>query len=120
MAFEEKPMKSSIFKRKRGFAIVESAAAICVVLPLIFLVIFSVLEISYAYMLRSSLDSAARNAARDLAVDYGQDPTIATSRTQQDSLVFDSIRMTNVIANSAQFDNPVFDTTDSPPTVSVT
>jgi len=98
----------------------EAAAAIALLLPLLILVIFVVLEASYAYLIKNSLAQASREAARDLAVQYGQDPTIAGSRTLQNTQVFDKIRINKIVAASQQFDDPVFATGNDPPTVTVT
>ena len=107
-------------KTNRGVSIVEAAASLALLFPLVMLIVFVVLEASYAYLIRTSLSQAAQQAARELSVVYGQDPTISTDRSQQDSQVFNTIRITNIINNSQQFDNPLFDTTGNPPTVSVT
>ncbi len=71
-------------------------------------------------MLKSSLNDAARNAARNLSIDYGQNPSIAGNRSMEDTLVFDSIRINNIINSSSQFSDPTFDTASSPPVVTVT
>jgi len=88
-------------------------------LPLMITMIFVVLEASYAYTIRTSLAEGAREAARDLAIAYGQNPSVATDRSLQNSLVFDTIRITNMINSSTQFDDPVFNTASDPETVSV-
>lgn len=113
-------MKFSAKRETRGVAITEAAAALTLILPLIFLVIFVVLEASYAYTLKNALAEGAREAARNLAINYGQNQAIATDRTLQNAEVFDNIRITNVINNSSQFDDPVFNTAADPPTVEVT
>lgn len=111
----------SQFKRKTsGATIAESAASLVILLPLAIIIILVVLEASYAYLIRTSLTQAAREASRDLAIAYGQDPSIATSRSLQDAQVFSNIRIAKIVAANQQFDNPVFDTTGTPPTVSVT
>src|SRR5579864_3578788 len=107
-------------RTNRGSSIAETAAAMSLMLPLTFALIFAVLEASYFYMLKSSLSQAAREAARDLSVAYAQDPTVATDRTLQNTMVFDHIRIQNVINSDLQFDNPVFQTANDPPTVSAT
>jgi Flp pilus assembly protein TadG len=107
-------------KNKRGATLVEAAAAIVVIVPVVILLLFVVLEVSYAYVIQNSLAQGARQAARDLAIAYGQNPEVANDRALQESMVFDNIRIANIIANSAQFDNPTFDTAATPPTVSVT
>jgi len=55
-----------------------------------------------------------------MAIAYGQDNQIKDSRTLQNKLVFDSIRINNIINSSQQFENPKWNVTGSPPTVTVT
>ncbi len=104
---------------QRGFGMAETAASLSIMLPLVVTLIFVILEVSYAFMLESTLSEASRQAARDLAIAYGVNPLVATSRSLQNSMVFDSIRINNVLKNSQQFDTPVFQTTTDPATVSV-
>lgn len=111
--------KRNILRRERGIGMAESAASLAILLPLVVTLIFAILEISYAFFLESTMTEAARHAARDLAIAYGVNPSVTSSRTMQNSMVFDNIRITNVINNSQQFDNPVFSTTTDPATVTV-
>jgi len=103
----------------KGAALAEMAAALCVTVPTMVLIIFVTLEVSRAYFLREVLAQTARQGARSLAIAYGQQPGLANSRTLQNAMVFDNIRVNNVINSSAQFDDPVFDTASDPPTVKV-
>lgn len=105
--------------RKRGAAIVDTAAALTLLLPVAMLMIYVAVEVSYAYLIKASLAQGARQAARGLAVAYGQNPLVANDRSLQESMVFDHIRLHNIISANEQFDNPVFDTTASPHTVYV-
>ncbi len=106
-------------RQEGGVSIAESAAAMCLLIPLIFTLIYAVTEISYAYLLKTSLAQGARQAARDLAIAYGQNPAVASSRSLQDAMVFQNIRINNIINSNMQFDNPVFNTGISPHTVFV-
>lgn len=89
-------------------------------IPLIFTVLFIVLEASKAYMIKESLAQGARQAARDLAVAYGQNPSIENNRSLQDTMVFDNIKLAGAINASEQFDDPEWNTGAAPPTVTVT
>jgi hypothetical protein len=113
-------MKAKRKNRGRGATIAEAGAALGLLLPLAFTVIFVVLEASYAYMIKSSLSQASRQAARDLAIAYGQNPSIQSDRSLQNVQVFDNIRIKDMVADSAQFEDPTFQTASDPPTVSVT
>ena len=107
-------------RRNTGAVLAESAAAICLIVPLMIFITFAIVEVSQAYMIREILSQAAREAARDLAIAYGQNAAVATSRTLQNSLVFDNVRIVNVVADDRQFSDPVFSTNGTPPTVTVT
>lgn len=104
---------------QKGVAIAEAAAALCVLLPIAVLIVFVILEASYAYLIKHAMSEAARVGARNLAIAYGTNPAVADSRSLQNAMVFDHIRMPNMVNNSAQFDDPVFDTTSDPAMVKV-
>lgn len=107
-------------RKEHGSSIVESAATLALLLPMAMLLIYVVVEVSYAYLLKTGLAQGARQAARALAIEYGKNPTIAGSRATQDSLVFDKIKIQNIINSKDQFDDPSFDTSSVPHTVQVT
>jgi hypothetical protein len=109
-------MKSS---RNRGVSISEAGAAMVVVLPLVFLMIYVIVEISYAYLIEASLAQGAREAARNLAINYGQNPAIANNRSLEEAQVLDHVRIPNIINDSAQFDDVVWETAATPHTVQV-
>jgi hypothetical protein len=106
-------------RNNSGAAIAESAASLALLLPLAILLIFVVAEVSYAYLIKSSLSQAARQAARDLSVAYGKNPAISTNRSLQDSTVFEHIRLHNLVNSNQQFSDPVWQTGTSPHTVEV-
>ena len=111
-----------VFKRcwQQGSTIAETGASMAIMIPLIMVMLFVVVEATRAYTIREALAQGSRQAARELAVQYGVNPAIATSRTLQNSLVFDNIRVNNIINSSNQFSNPVWNTAAIPPTVAVT
>ena len=78
-------------RNRRGVAIVEGAASMAVMLPIMFMCIYVALEVSYMYVLKSTLAEAAREGARNMAIAYGRDPQIVSNRSAQDSVVFDRI-----------------------------
>ena len=108
------------FRQRQGSSLVELAAALVVIIPLVFTLLFAAVEMTTAYMIHTVLSQSAHMAARNLAIAYPVDRTIAQNRSAQDSLVFDNVRHSGIINSSAQFDDAVFDTTADPPTVSVT
>ncbi|MBI4532547.1 MAG: pilus assembly protein [Candidatus Melainabacteria bacterium] len=107
-------------RHSNGVAIAEAAASISLLLPLFMLMVFVILEASYAYLIKDGLAHAARQASRDLAIAYGKDPVIANNRSLQNAQVFDRIRIQNIVNSSQQFDDPVFNTASDPATVSLT
>lgn len=113
-------MRAIKSKTNRGSTIAEAAASMVVMIPLMIALLFVTVEVCYACFLLHNLSQAARTAARSMAIAYGADPTIVSSRTLQDQRVFDSIRITNVVNDSDQFEDPVFQTSTEPHTVTVT
>ncbi len=113
-------MQLSRQRKMGGATLAETAASFVIMIPLIMTVLFVVLECSQAFLIKESLAQGARQAARDLAVVYGKNPAVASDRSLQDAMVFNNIRVTNIINASAQFATPTFNTAGLPPTVTVT
>lgn len=107
-------------RKNTGVAIAETAASMSLLIPLIVMIAFVAVETTEAYMIQSALSQAARRAARNLAIAYGQDPTIAASRSEQDAVVFQNIRIPNFVNSNAQFDDPQWNTSLQPYTTTVT
>lgn len=103
----------------KGAALAEGAAALTLMVPFIFLVIFVTVEVSQAFCIQSALAQGARRAARGLAIAYGQNPGVAGSRDLQEALVLDHVRLPTFINDNDQFDEAVFDTNTTPHTVSI-
>jgi len=61
-------MHTKFLRRQHGVSIAEAAAALSLLLPLMVCVLYVVLESSYAYLIKSSLTEAARQAGRDLSI----------------------------------------------------
>ncbi len=112
-------MKSKTLRSKKGAGIAETAASMSLMIPLLILIVFATVETTQAYLIQSSLAQGARRAARNLAIAYGQNPAVASSRSLQDSTVLQYIRIPNFINDNAQFDDPVFDISTNPHTVRV-
>jgi len=82
------------------------------------MIIMVAVEAGYGYIIKINMDGAARRAARDLAIAYGQDPSIAQDSSKVNT-VLSMIRIANMVVDNAQFGEPVFQT-DNPPTATVT
>lgn len=112
--------KVFVIRRRKGVSIAETAASMVLLIPLLFLVLYVVLEASKAYFIKESLAQGARQAARDIAIIYGTNPRIEGDRYMQDSMVYSTIKISGAIADEKQFEEAQFDSNANPPTVTVT
>jgi hypothetical protein len=108
-------MKSKHLKyRAKGAFIAEGAASLLLMLPVIITVIYVAFEASKCWLIQQTLDHACREATRLLAEEYAMEggynqvtstlPTIVTNTTnQQQTLVFNNLRVHDIIASSSQF-----------------
>lgn len=85
----------------------EFSAVLVIVIPLAIVLLFAGYEFAYGYLIKSNLDNAAKNAARAMAIAYGQDNSIASDRSKQQS-VYSSIRLPNFVNDNQQFGEPDF------------
>lgn len=107
-------------RRRNGLTIAETAASMIILVPVLFMVLYVVIEASKAYYLKEALSQGARQAARDMAIAYASNHNLEGNKSMQDQVVFDRVRIPNVINDSAQFDEAQFNSSAIPPTVSVT
>lgn len=96
-------------------SIAEFGAVLAVVIPLVFLLLFVCYECAYAYMIKGNIDNAAKNAARAMAIAYGQNPDVATNTSLQQN-VYSGIRIPNFVNDNRQFDPPQFSPSGGEPT----
>ena len=89
-------------RRKRGSALVEFAAAIALLFPLVFLTVFACYEVTLAFMIYNALNQAAHSAAMVMSRAYGGDPTIATDSSKQSALL-QNITFSNMVVSPNQF-----------------
>lgn len=111
------------YKNKRGGkaqGLVETAAAMAVLIPLFMLILYVSSEISQAYMIKTAMTAAAHRAARNLSIAYWQNSTISNNRAAQESLVLDQIRIGTMVVDSHQFSDVTYELNATPPSVSVT
>lgn len=106
--------------RLRGQFLAETAASLVVMLALGVLILFVIVQTSHCYLIKAALSEATRHAARDLAVEYGKNPDVATSRAMQEVLVLDHIRIPDILITNDQFDDVNFDTSEAGKCVTVT
>jgi hypothetical protein len=112
-------MKHARIYRNRGGTIIEWVAGAVLFIPLLFMIIFTVLEVSRAYAIKVSVEEAARRAARQLATDYGIDP-VGNSSTAHQLSIYTNIRIPTVVADNSQFSGAAYALGPAPQTVSVT
>lgn len=110
-------------RRSRGAALTELGAALAVGLPLVIAILFIGLECSQYFVIKSNLDVACRQAARQLAIAYGKDPSIAQNNSQDSNTtianIYDGNKIPNFINDRHQFADPQF-VGGTPGTVTVT
>lgn len=107
-------------RKRQAQGLVETAAAMSVLIPLFMLILYVSSEISQAYMIKTAMTGAAHRAARNLSIAYWQNSSIATDRAAQESLVLNQIRVSTMLVDSHQFTDVVYDLSSTPPSVSVT
>lgn len=99
-------------------SIVEFGGVLVLIVPLVMLLLFATYEFAYAFLIKSNIDNAAKNAARAMAIQYGQDSSLLTDSAAQQA-VYSSIRIPNFVHANQQFSNPVFKPAADPTSVTV-
>jgi hypothetical protein len=94
-------------RNPKGLSIAETAASMVILIPILFVILFVIIECSKAYYLKDALSQGARQAARDMAIAYGQNKQFQYNRTLQDT-VYSSVRIPQVINSNLQFDDAQF------------
>jgi len=105
-------------RRNTGSAIVEGAAGLMILIPLLILIVYVVLESSHAYFIYGSLQQGAQQAARALATyPVGQPPGYVNYplTPAQIQATLQPITVVGVITSPAQF-TPTFIGPPSAPT----
>jgi Flp pilus assembly protein TadG len=89
--------------------------------PIIVLIVLVVVQASIACVISSKMTQGAHLAARALATQYGNNPSIAIDKTMQQTILT-NVRLQNYVADNSQFelDDNSWRTTATPPTVTVT
>lgn len=106
-------------RTRKGLTLTEAVAAMTVMIPILTSCAMVISEVTHAYLIKQGLQQCAREAARSMGAMYNESTMIIGSRSLQDSLVYNGVRLSNIVNASSQFDNAVFDTSASPPTVTV-
>ena len=107
--------------RRTGSSIVEAAAGLCILIPLLIMIVYVVLEVGHAYLIWAALQQGAQQAARLLATTYASHPSVVNNVSDQCKYGFDLIRTGQIINDSAQFSPALFlPSTSAPKSVTVT
>lgn len=101
----------------RATSLIETVVALILGLPIVIAIIFVIVECCSYFLIQANVDAATRKATRDLSVEWGKDPTVATDGSKQQAIFADCL-IPGFVNDPAQFSAPVFDGSD-PPTVTV-
>jgi Flp pilus assembly protein TadG len=75
-----------------------------ILVPVLFMILYVVIEASKAYYLKEALSQGARQAARDMAIAYASNHNLEGNKSMQDDAVFSKVRIPNVINDPAYGD----------------
>lgn len=113
------PVKRFRSRSKRA-RMAEFSAALMIMLPVAISFLFVAIEATQIFLINSALNFSAAQAARQLALSYGQNPAAAAASP---SNVFSQIKFLNIVQSSNQFSIPTgaagWNTAAYPPTVTV-
>lgn len=101
----------------RATSLIETVVALILGLPVVIAIIFVIVECCSYFLIQANVDAATRKATRDLSIEWGKDPSVATDSSKQQAIFTDCL-IPGFVNDPAQFSAPVFDGTD-PPTVTV-
>lgn len=105
-------------RRQRGVSLIEFAAALLIGLPLLITIMYVAVEASILFAIRTNIDIAARQASRNMAIQFGQNANTRTDRDLQQA-VYTRVRIPGFVVANSQFSDPTF-AMASPATVTVT
>lgn len=98
----------------KGSSIVEGAVGLVLIISLLITVIFTILEVSHAYFIWSSLQQGARQAAQLIMSDPNVTSPSAAAADQAVQADLAKIQIPNVINDPGQFDKPVINYIPNP------
>lgn len=105
---------------EKAITLVETVAVMSVMVPILMSAVFVIAEVSHFYVIKQGLVHASRQAARSMVAMYDESPMISSSRSLQNAMVYDKIRVDSIVNASSQFDSAVFNSKSLPPVVTVT
>lgn len=96
------PCSNRKMRNRRGSLIIEYAAALVVIFPIVFITVFTCYEMSLAFMIFNALNQSSHSAAMILAKAYGSDPSVASDTSKQTSYL-QNVTFTNMVVSTNQF-----------------
>jgi hypothetical protein len=93
------------YRRKRGAVLVEAVLAITVFVPIMVVVVWAVLEVSFAYIIATNMNEAAHLAARALADEYVRNPSVVHDIKAQERIL-STVRIPSMVSTNQQFSLP--------------
>lgn len=117
----EDRMRVYRLRKPRAMSLPEFAGALVIGLPILIAILFTALECSQYFVIKTKLEVASRSAARQLSIAYGRDPSVSTNPTKSNPIIaaiYDAALIPSVINDKAQFSDPLF-VTGVPATVTV-
>ena len=117
----ERMKRSRLQRSPRGYAIAESAASLTILIPIVFVAAFVAIEVCQVFLIMAGLNQSAYWAARQIAINYGNNPTAAQLPTGNLGYngVFSKVTFVNIVNSAQQFQAPTFNTAASPGSVTV-
>lgn len=111
--FVSNKKKHTRIRAREGITLVEAAAALALLLPLLVVVIFVIIEATKAYEISRDLQIGAELGARALATNG------STTTGVQQQQILSNITVGNTVVDPSQFYNVVWNQDDNPPSVTV-
>lgn len=107
---------SAKVQRVRGMTLAEFAPALILFLMLAGGMVYTLIVVAQAGLIQLSLEQGASTAAHNIALAYGNDPTINKKALEP---IFSNIRFSNVLVSQDQFEVTNWSLNKNPPTVTV-
>lgn len=115
-----KVWRSKTLVNRKGTTLVETVVTMSIMIPIMIATVLVIAEVSHFYAIKQGLLHASRQAARSMVAMYDESPLIVNNRPSQNTLVYDQVRVPNVVSDTTQFDEAKFNTKSIPPIVTVT
>ena len=92
-------------RRSKGAVLVEAVLAIAIFVPIMVVIVWAVLEVSFAYIIATNMNEASHLAARALADEFLRNPSIVHDNKTQ-ARILSTVRIPGMVATNEQFSFP--------------